>query len=399
MGNENMSKTIADYPNLVLEWHPTKNGNLKPEDFTHGSNKKIWWKCSIVNNHEWEAQIISRTLQGSNCSYCSGKKVCSSNCLATLFPEIAREWHPIKNGDLTPYDVVAESNKKVWWICLAANDHEWKTSIQKRTNKNFKTKCPCCAGQKVVKSNCLSTTHPKIAHQWHPTKNGNLTPFGVIAGSNKKIWWFCDKGHEWEAACKKIALRKQGCPYCANRKVCLDNCLAITHPELTKEWHSIKNKLTPFDVTFGSRKEIWWRCKKGHEWKTIIKERTCGKKTNCPVCNESKGERKIRSLLIENKITFKPQYKIKNCKYKNSLSFDFGVIINNKLKLIEFNGKQHYESLSFFESNNSQNKFKLQKKRDKIKFNYCKKNNIPLLVIPYWEMDNIEKLIKEFLKI
>ena len=94
---------LTSFPELIKQWHPTKNGDLKPEDFTHGSHKKIWWKCSVANDHEWEDTIYHRT-HGRGCVCCSGHKTVLSNCLKTTHPKVAVEWHPMKNGDLKPED-------------------------------------------------------------------------------------------------------------------------------------------------------------------------------------------------------------------------------------------------------------------------------------------------------
>ena len=75
-----------------------------------------------------------------------------------------------------------------------------------------------CAGQKVVLSNCLATTHPEIAKEWHPTKNGDLTPYDVVPGTLKKVWWICEKcEHEWE---RNVSGRTRGagCPKCGTKK-------------------------------------------------------------------------------------------------------------------------------------------------------------------------------------
>ena len=96
------------YPEIAAEWHPTKNGNLRPTDFTKGTHKTIWWlgKCG----HEWPAPINRRVSQGSHCPICTGKQVLIGfNDLQTKYPEIAAEWHPTKNGLLTPKDVTAGS--------------------------------------------------------------------------------------------------------------------------------------------------------------------------------------------------------------------------------------------------------------------------------------------------
>ena len=119
--------------------------------------------------------------------------------LAEVNPQLAKEWHPTKNGDLTPLDFSQGSEKKVWWKCHKGNDHEWESNI---ANRSRGTNCPVCVGQKVVKSNCLATTNPSLAKEWHPTKNGKLTPSDVTSGTRRKAWWKCDKGddHEWEAS-------------------------------------------------------------------------------------------------------------------------------------------------------------------------------------------------------
>jgi hypothetical protein len=67
-----MKKLLSSYPHLVKEWHPTKNGELTPNDFTHGSKKKVWWLCS--KNHNYEATFNSRTSRKTGCPYCSGRK-------------------------------------------------------------------------------------------------------------------------------------------------------------------------------------------------------------------------------------------------------------------------------------------------------------------------------------
>ena len=96
-------------PDLALEWHPTKNGILRPTDFTLGSNKIVWWICN--NGHEWQAQINSRR-KGRGCPFCNGHKACFDNSLQTKHPEIAKQWHPEKNNTLSPLKVTPGSGKK-----------------------------------------------------------------------------------------------------------------------------------------------------------------------------------------------------------------------------------------------------------------------------------------------
>lgn len=188
-------------PSLASEWHPTKNGDLTPSDVMPGSNKKVWWLGGC--GHEWEAVIVSRNA-GRGCPYCSSQKLLVGfNDLQTRNPELASEWHPTKNGSLTPNDVMPGTNKKVWWLCKKG--HEWENSINVRNGGND---CPYCANQIVLKGyNDLATLNPRLASEWHPTKNGDLTSSDVMPGSNKKAWWICKNGHEWEAV---ISSRNKG---------------------------------------------------------------------------------------------------------------------------------------------------------------------------------------------
>jgi hypothetical protein len=198
------------FPKLCKEWNYEKNKPLLPSNFSPGSNKKVWWLCD--KGHEWEALINDR--QKTGCPYCSGRKVGSDNNLAVLNPSLAKQWHPTKNGDLSPDMFTLGSNKRVWWLC--DKGHEWEAVIYNRQ----KTRCPYCSGNKTGSDNNLAVLNPSLAKQWHPTKNGDLSPDMFTLGSSKKAWWFCDKGHEWEALIKRRTNLKQpaGCPHCARKK-------------------------------------------------------------------------------------------------------------------------------------------------------------------------------------
>src|SRR5947209_2880527 len=121
----------------------------------------------------------------------------SLNSLAYKYPELAAEWHPTKNGLLTPADVLPLSGKKVWWQCLKDPDHEWESLIQNRSRGRG---CPYCSNMRPNSINNLLDKHPNLAAEWHPTKNGILIPLDVAAGSTKKVWWKCSKvmDHEWQ---------------------------------------------------------------------------------------------------------------------------------------------------------------------------------------------------------
>jgi hypothetical protein len=170
-------------------------------------------------------------------------------------------------------------------VDLCSEGHTWEAVVR---NRNSGTGCPYCAGRAVGPDDYLQTINPELAKQWHPTKNGRLTPKDVTPNSNKKAWWICGKGHEWKATISNRN-RGRGCPYCAGMAACEDNCLQTLNPPLAAEWHPVKNvRLTPRDVTPGSSRRVWWRCNKGHAWEAVIHSRNKGF-GRCPYCS---GRRK-----------------------------------------------------------------------------------------------------------
>jgi len=135
----------------------------------------------------------------------------------------------------------------------------------------------------------LDISHPNLVKQWHPNKNTPLIPKMFKEKSSKRIFWICDKGsdHVWEATIyNRTRPNRTGCPFCANKKIVLANCLATTHAEIAKQWHPTKNKFTPLDVVGGSNKKVWWKCDKGddHVWEAIICSRTKSNGSGCPFC-------------------------------------------------------------------------------------------------------------------
>lgn len=209
-------------PEIASEWHPTKNGELIPQDFIIGSGKKVWWKCGTCG-HEWQTSIVNRTKANSTgCPKCKLKLISAKNSkpnlgesLFIVNPDLTKEWHPTKNGVLTPTDVFPNSGKKVWWRC--ALGHEWESSV---ISRNHGSSCPECSRTKISHlhstpsaEESLLIVNPLLAQEWHPTKNGTLTPKDLFANSNKKVWWKCALGHEWKAI---ISSRNRGigCPIC-----------------------------------------------------------------------------------------------------------------------------------------------------------------------------------------
>lgn len=272
---ENNSLSVCE-PELASQWHPTRNGTLRPEDVTRRNGKRVWWQCA--EGHEWQAIVAHRTA-GSGCPYCSGRKASATNNLLSINPSVATEWHPSLNCDMRPEDVTPNSGQRVWWVCR--DGHEWQAAIAQR---NKGSGCPYCSGHRASNANNFATKYPHAAAFWHPNKNAGIPgPLQLTPRSSQIAWWQCPSGHEWQGSVSNVAIGT-GCPICINKTIDSTNSLASLRPSIAAEWASDKNELTPETIGTGSGKKVWWRCAKGHEWQSTVVQRT-GQESGCPKCN------------------------------------------------------------------------------------------------------------------
>jgi len=274
----------VSHPAIARMWDQAKNGTLRPEDVRSTSNKYVWWKCLKSSDHEWQELVRHHAERGARCPFCTGRRLSRTNTLAKVAPSIAAQWHPTKNGDTTPKMQLATASQQRWWKCPKGPDHEWCNDVNARVVRG--EGCPFCAGRRASITNSLAQVAPDVAALWHPTKNDTLTPHQVTCGSDKRVWWRCLRGpdHEWQAAISNRVNGGTRCPFCVNKCVSVTNSLMACYPKVAADWHPTKNgELTPQDVTWGSGKTAWWRCTRGHVWRTRIGHRT-GSGSGCPTC-------------------------------------------------------------------------------------------------------------------
>ena len=273
---------LKTHPDIASLWDYEKNHPLTPENVSAGSRKKVWWKCE--RGHSWKKFVYNAT-KGQGCPYCSGRKVLPGfNDLKTTHPDIAQQWNYEKNETLTPQDITYGSGKKVWWVC--DKGHEYQSTVLKKTKKG-KKECPYCMGRKVlVGYNDFAHLFPDLLQQWDNDKNKGVSPESLRPGSNKKVWWVCDKGHSYMQDIVSRTSKGLGCPYCSGHKVLQGfNDLVTTHPDLAQQWNYEKNgDLTPEKTTCSSHKNIWWICDMGHTWISNVYSRKQG--NGCPECSK-----------------------------------------------------------------------------------------------------------------
>jgi very-short-patch-repair endonuclease len=348
---------VYTHPEIAKQWHPIKNEELKPEQFSFGSEKKFWWICPKQTDcgcvHEYEMMICNKIK--SDCSFCCipRKKHCIHESILYTHSKLLEQWHPTKNGDLKPEHFTRGSHEEIWWLCNKINCnegclHEWQAQINTRVSGYG---CPFCSlpALQICKHNSFAYKFPTIANELHPTKNVDININLISICSGQKFWWICKKQtkcgciHEWETT---IVARTYGssCPFCLHQKICEHESIVYTDPEITKQWHPTKNgDLKPEHFTHGSGQKIWWiRTECNHEWIAQISSRS-GRGCGCPYC-VNKTEQKLYDELIKYYSLLKQQFKVEWCKNKTYLPFDF--VLEEYKIIIELDGIQHFEQVS-----------------------------------------------------
>jgi hypothetical protein len=268
-------------PGLAAQWHPEKNGDLKPEDVTPNSNKGVWWMCD--KGHEWKTSVAHRS-RGHRCPDCYGESKTSFPEQAIYFylQQVTTACNRYKVDPRTEIDVflpdlkigieydgayyhsgeksanrekrkqeelekqrilllrvkeIAENIENdlqagIIYVKIAPSDDELKIAIEQLllcidhivplsgcVDVDIARDRSLIYEQYIAseKANSLLEQRPEIAMQWHPTKNGNLKPEHVSVSSNKKVWWLCAQGHEWAAVINSRS-KGVGCPYCSKRR-------------------------------------------------------------------------------------------------------------------------------------------------------------------------------------
>ena len=281
---------LTEFPEIAAEWHPTRNGIRTPDDVEPGSKNPAWWLCGHCG-HEWRVRPGHRTTGGTGCPNCAAAERAvkvrtpkPGNSVAEVHPRLLKLLHPEKNGDIDLYQVNAGTILRLWWLCPDCG-HEWQTDHPRNTG------CRPCANRRRAAERTtpdvgesLVDLHPKLADQWHPTKNGEVGPNQVKESHSKAVWWLCGEcGREWKISPRQRVVAGAGCRRCSSQEAGKrrrtpgpGESLAETYPAVAAEWDAIRNgELTPSDVKPETTQHVWWECSNcGYGWKSQIATRT-----------------------------------------------------------------------------------------------------------------------------
>lgn len=407
---------------------------------------KLIWQCN--QGHTWESSAYS-IKTGAWCSKCAAKK--NGDKLRGTIDEmhkIARE----RNGTCLSEEYI-DSQSLLEWEC--SEGHTWKSNANNIKNGNW---CKICSNKKnadrqrnninkmktIAASHggyCLSkkyvNAHTKLlwkcseGHIWGAKPNniqqGKWCPecalienglarrkytFEEIAmllkenlGDEYKLIEFistnnpikifhetCGKTYETHAG--NAISRGSGCRYCSYKVIAEKK--RKTQNQFEKEvFNLVEDEFKVISKYVSTKDDIVFFhniCRK----EFVTTPDNFLSNPSCPICRESVGEARIRRFLESFEINFKSQRRFSDCRDVNPLAFDFALTDSkgNVIGLIEYDGKQHFESIDFF---GGEEGLKKNKVRDEIKNKYCINNQIPLLRIPYWEQKDIEMLLWTFI--
>lgn len=353
-------KTSEEYNKEVFEL----NSNIEVVGEYINNRTKILHRCKI-DGYEWYS-TPSSILSGCGCPKCGGK-------VKKTQEEYIKEVSNI-NPNIEVLGNYDGMNTKILHRCKI-DSYEWNAYPNHILRGSG---CPVCSGLK-------KKTHEEYVGELNII-NSNIEAIEEYINAYTPIFHKCKiDGYEWRVSPHSL-LCGSGCPMCYGN-------IKKTHEQYVDELSKINPNVEVLGKYTNNKIQILHRCKvDSYEWKACPSNMLYGK--GCPKCNASKGERTIENWLNKENILYKSQWRFSDCKDIKPLPFDF--YLPKYDICIEYQGQQHYEIVEYF---GGKKKFEDQIKKDNIKKEYCKENNIQLFIIPYF-VDVNKELIKvyEFIK-
>ena len=398
--------------NKYWDWEKNNQLGINPYCIKPQSNKKVYIKCDKVDYHESYLIMISNFYNGRRCPYCNGKKVHPKDSfgqwLIDEFGEDAIKKYWSSKNTLDPFEISKRSAKKIYMLCQDKDYHNdkggYKISCDKFYNNN---RCSYCGNHKVHPKDSfaqwgINTFGEGFLEKYWSNKN-TISPWEISPRSGKKIWLLCQE-HEYHNDNDGYEIRLADfyngnkCPYCASKKVHSKDSFGVLYPEKAKYW-SKNNKKLPYEVTPYSNIRYKFICENcGSEFErslAILNQADTG--VFCRECNSSQLEIKTKDILVKYNVKYNIQVEYNGLigLGNGNLSYDFYLPDYNLL--IECQGEQHERFVKGFHK--IKDDFKKQLEHDRRKREYAKKNNIDLLEIWYYDIDNIENILIERLHI
>ena len=387
-------------------------------DYSEVDLKNIHTPVTIICPiHGKFSQEPAKHQRGQGCKKCNGREIWNQE----EFLVKAKEIHGNK------YDY-SESIYKKTNLPIAIKCNHCGKDFSQRPNSHLRgSGCPFCAGN-------IKLTDDAFKEMLLEIHDGEIYALGDYAGIDKAILVEHVCGHKWETTPSHLINRKQGCRICSNEQRKMTQAdfnkrlierhngqiialepykhskisLKVQHIKCGKIWdisprvvlrcgcHACANRksnqeflreleivhrgeITALEPYQTNRQKIKVQHKCGHQWATVPSDLIL-KEHGCPWCASSKGNKKIATILSDNKITFISEARFDSCKHKIKLPFDF--FLSEYNALIEFDGEQHFVSIDFWGGEKGLVERQL---RDEIKNRWAEENNMKLFRIKFDE--------------
>lgn len=339
-----------------------------------GSSSKMLIKHSVCEN-EYEVRW-NAFKKGNRCPKCRFLNRFLDN------DEVDKEIMELTDGEYVRLSEYKSAKEKILLLHTTCNN-KYEVTWSKFKSGN---RCSICVKKEVGKKRKLNNSI--IDDRILKLVGSKYTRLGKYIKSDAKILMkhnVC--GNEYEVTWNAF---KKGnrCPFCSKRAV-VDNkkidkrIFKLVGDEYSRlsEYKNAKTKILMKHNICENKYEVTWG--------------SFASGCRCPFCNESKGEKEISNILSSLNVKYTTQRRFKKCKYKRQLPFDFYIKDGNAELLIEFDGRQHFESVDAW---GGEEEFQIIQLRDQIKNDFALSKNIPLLRIPYTEQENIKQILTDKLK-
>lgn len=284
------------------------------------------------------------------------------------------------------YVGISRHDNKIWIQFICPNHREY--GVQEMPYNNMKRVvigCQHCIGR---------NDNPEIIWSEMQYVNPNIELLEPIQGRQKRTKIRCKKHNSISTSTPYEVIHGKGCIFCGFEK--LSEINKTPEEIFVKQLKESYENVELVDGYDGKTNYANFHCKIcDGKWMDIA---YYVEKRGCPNCNGYSSEAEVGQVLQQYKINYIPQYSFPDCKDQRPLPFDFYLIDYGIL--IEYDGEQHYRPANFggISDEEAQVNFEIVKCHDKIKTDYCKENNIPLIRIPFWEKKNIESVLISELK-